>query len=71
MADMNECPDCASTNVVYSKVEKGIICRDCGGVFVGSVVAEKKPAPKVIKAKPAPKKRPAKKAKGKKRREGK
>lgn len=68
MADMNECPDCASTNVVYSKVEKGIICRDCGGVFVGSVVAEKKAPPKVAKS--APKKaakKPAKKGKKKRR----
>lgn len=71
MAEMTECPDCASTNIIYSKVEKGIICRDCGGVFVGNIVPEKKLAPKAVVKKAAPKKAakkaPAKK-KGKKRR---
>jgi ribosomal protein S27E len=69
MAEMNECPDCASTNIVYSRVENGIICRDCGGVFVGSIVAEKKAVPKPVKV--APKKaakKPAKKSKAKKKR---
>jgi len=68
MPEITECPDCASTNVIYSRVEKGIICRDCGGVFVGNIVPEKKAAPKVAKA--APKKaakKPAKKAKKKRR----
>lgn len=69
MPEITECPDCASTNVIYSKVEKGIICRDCGGVFVGKIVPEKKPAPKLAKpiAKKAAKK-PAKKSKAKKKR---
>ncbi len=66
MAEMTECPDCASTNIIYSRVERGIICRDCGGVFVGSVVPEKRPAPRAV-AKKGAKKAPAKK-KGKKRR---
>ena len=68
MAEINECPDCASTNIVASKVESGIICRDCGGVFIGNIVPEKKAVPKVVKAvvKKAAKK-PAKKAKKKRR----
>lgn len=69
MAELEECPDCASTNIIYSKVEKGIICRDCGGVFIGNVVPEKKAPAKVAKA--APKKaakKPAKKSGKKKRR---
>lgn len=30
---VRECPDCASTNVVYSEVRDQLICHDCGLIF--------------------------------------
>ena len=27
------CPECASSNMFYSKMRDEIICRDCGGIF--------------------------------------
>mgnify|MGYP000014654836 CR=1 FL=1 len=30
---MDECPDCASMNVVNSRMREQIICRDCGLIF--------------------------------------
>lgn len=30
---LQECPDCASTNVVYIEARDQIVCRDCGLVF--------------------------------------
>ena len=46
--DINECPDCASTNIVHGMMRDQVICRDCGLIF-------EEPAPmpaKPIKAKP-------------------
>lgn len=73
---MNECPDCASQNIVHSTVREQVICRDCGLVFEPftsvekPVVARAPPAKKAKKAKPkkakkAKKAKPAKKAKAK------
>lgn len=54
---MNECPDCASMNIVHGMREQ-IICRDCGLIF--------EPFAPTIAAKPMPKKKgKAKKAKPK------
>ncbi len=65
---MNECPDCASQNIVHSAMREQVICRDCGLVFepftpVEKPVAARAPPAKKTKAKA---KKPAKKAKPKK-----
>ncbi len=67
---INECPDCASSNIVHSLEREQIICRECGLIYEPLTPTEEtrfkqahglmtKPARK-IKAKP--------KAKAKKRR---
>ena len=33
LADITECPDCGSTNIIHSKFREQIICRDCGLIF--------------------------------------
>ncbi|MBN1645080.1 hypothetical protein JW851_03510 [Candidatus Woesearchaeota archaeon] len=81
MLDINECPDCASTNIVHGMMRDQVICRDCGLIFEEPVPAPvikhaKAVKPKKIKAKKttvkkkvkkAPKKKPKKKAKVKKK----
>ncbi len=68
---MNECPDCASQNIVHSAMREQVICRDCGLVFepftpVEKPVAARAPPAKKAKVKPKKAKKPAKKAKPKK-----
>jgi len=39
-----ECPECGSTSVVYSKTREEIICNECGCMYprlAGNVMAEK------------------------------
>ena len=63
MLDINECPDCASTNIVHGMMRDQVICRDCGLIFEETV-----PAPVVKPVKIArPKKTKAKKTKAKKK----
>ena len=33
LSKINECPDCASTNIVHSDMREQIICRDCGLIY--------------------------------------
>ena len=33
ITQMNECPDCASTNIVHGMMRDQVICRDCGLIF--------------------------------------
>ncbi|MBI4146317.1 hypothetical protein HY489_03190 [Candidatus Woesearchaeota archaeon] len=64
---LNECPDCASSNVVHSQERDQLICRDCGLIYepltpaaqsefakTHNITAEKpsrKPAKKKVKKK--------------------
>ena len=31
--EIKECPECASTNIVYNEAKQQIICKDCGMIF--------------------------------------
>ena len=31
--NIDQCPECASWNVVVNEMKKQIVCRDCGGIF--------------------------------------
>ena len=33
LSTLKFCPECASTNVFYSKSRDELICRECGGIF--------------------------------------
>ena len=33
VADIMECPDCASTNIRRSEMREQVICRDCALIF--------------------------------------
>ncbi|MBI4151219.1 hypothetical protein HY492_03770 [Candidatus Woesearchaeota archaeon] len=33
IAEVKECPDCASVNIVTSKERDQVVCKDCGLVF--------------------------------------
>lgn len=57
--EINECPDCASPNIVHNQDREQIICRECGLIYEPLTPAEK--AIRMVK-KPA-----AKKAKSKKK----
>lgn len=39
ITQMNECPDCASTNIVHGMMRDQVICRDCGLIFEEPVPA--------------------------------
>jgi transcription initiation factor TFIIIB Brf1 subunit/transcription initiation factor TFIIB len=77
IAKMQECPDCASPNVVFSEVREQLICRDCGLIFeplVTELEAKferthglKLGASKAPKKAKKPKSKPAKKAKKRKK----
>lgn len=76
ITQIKECPDCASTNIVYG-VRDQVICRDCGLIYeplapaiekklearrgITPRPARKKPARKARKARRKPEKRKAKK----------
>ncbi|MBW2978962.1 hypothetical protein KY304_02520 [Candidatus Woesearchaeota archaeon] len=62
MMDINECPDCGSTNIVHGMMRDQVICRDCGLIFEEPAPA---PAIKTIKPENKPKKKTKKKAKKK------
>jgi transcription initiation factor TFIIIB Brf1 subunit/transcription initiation factor TFIIB len=78
MLDINECPDCASTNIVHGMMRDQVICRDCGLIFEEpapapvikpvKIVKPKKTKAKKTKAKKKAKKKPKKKPKVKKKR---
>ena len=58
--DINECPDCASAEIVRKADTEQVICKDCGLIFEPFLTPAEKPA--------APKKKKAAKAKkGKKK----
>lgn len=68
-----ECPECGSLNIVYSKLRDEIICNDCGCIYARTVavrlereVPEKKVKRKKAKAKKKKAGRKAKKGKAKK-----
>lgn len=68
IASIEECPDCASTNIVKGTLREQVICRDCGLIFEPFVAAPAvKPAPGGVekaRAKPARKaKKPVRKRK--------
>ncbi|MEM4246926.1 MAG: TFIIB-type zinc ribbon-containing protein [Candidatus Woesearchaeota archaeon] len=68
LQSINECPDCASENIVHSTMRDQVICKDCGLVFEPFTPVEK-PAAAGARAAPAKKKaKPAKKARVKKAR---
>ena len=31
--EVEECPECASTNIIYNEKKQQVICRDCGMIF--------------------------------------
>jgi len=72
---MDECPDCASTNIVKNEQREQIICRDCGLIFEPFVTespikeTKKKTTKKALKKKTAKKtvKKPVKKTKATKK----
>ena len=33
MRKIKECPDCASTNVIYDGKKQQVICKDCGLIY--------------------------------------
>ena len=35
-----ECPECGSTNVIYSKISDNTICQDCGAIFAKLIPEE-------------------------------
>ncbi|MBI2564939.1 hypothetical protein HYV79_03030 [Candidatus Woesearchaeota archaeon] len=45
LKSIQECPTCASVNIVYSQLRDQIICRDCGLIFEPL-------APEALKQKP-------------------
>lgn len=54
LASIEECPDCASLNIVHSTLRDQIICRDCGLVFEPFAAAKPpKPVTRVVKPKKA------------------
>ncbi|MEM4240178.1 MAG: TFIIB-type zinc ribbon-containing protein [Candidatus Woesearchaeota archaeon] len=66
LQSINECPDCASENIVHSTMRDQVICKDCGLVFEPFTPVEK-PAAARVRAAPVKKKaKPARKAKVKK-----
>jgi ribosomal protein S27E len=69
--DGQQCPECASWNVVVNEMKKQIVCKDCGGIFsttAGKLTAVdmKIVSSKIgVKTKAAAKAKPAKSAKRK------
>ncbi len=47
----NECSECGSNNVYYSKISDEIICRDCGAIFAELIPEEEKKFEKARKQK--------------------
>ncbi len=39
-AERKECPECGSTNVIYSKISDNTICQDCGAIFAKLIPKE-------------------------------
>ena len=37
-----ECPECGSTNVIYSKMNDNTVCQDCGAIFAKLIPEEEK-----------------------------
>ena len=33
LSALNQCPQCGSGNIFYSRMRDEIVCRDCGGIF--------------------------------------
>ena len=72
---VQECPECGSLNVIYSKFNSALVCRDCGVVFAGTVSRlkakvtkkAKKPVKRTVKKKKTPKKKTKTKKATKKR----
>jgi transcription initiation factor TFIIIB Brf1 subunit/transcription initiation factor TFIIB len=65
LQNLNECPDCASQNIVHGLMRDQIICRDCGLIFepfaAAKPVARAAPGKKSKQAKPKKKSRAKKK----------
>lgn len=40
LTTIDECPDCASQNIVFSRDREQVICRDCGLIFEPPVVKQ-------------------------------
>ena len=59
ITQINECPDCASTNIVHGMMRDQVICRDCGLIFAEpapiTAVKESKVGKKISKKKKAAK----------------
>lgn len=68
LADITECPDCGSTNIIHSKFREQIICRDCGLIFepLAPGIEEKMPLTKPAVSKAVVKPKVQKKTKKKK-----
>ena len=71
--NIDQCPECASWNVVVNEMKKQIVCRDCGGIFtIGHAGANAAVDVKVTSSSPvtrqkAAESKPAKKASSKKK----
>lgn len=64
--DIKECPDCASTNLVYSQMREQVICRECGLVYEPMIPLDTYEVPVTAKSAGAKKKAAKKKPKKKK-----
>lgn len=64
LQSIEECPDCASQNIVHGMMRDQIICRDCGLIFEPFAPTVTRPVPAVTRGRAAKAKarRPAKKA---------
>jgi len=67
ITDIKECPDCASTDLVYSQMREQVICRECGLVYEPLAPLDIVSKPKKVAAKKkVVKKKPVKKVAKKK-----
>jgi len=39
-SERKECPECGSSNVIYSKISDNTICQDCGAIFAKLIPEE-------------------------------
>ncbi len=61
--EVTQCPDCGSSNIVYSELRTQVICRDCGLVYEPLSPAEEAKFEKIQGMSAKGKKAPAKTAK--------
>lgn len=45
--ERKDCPECGSTNVIYSKIGDNTVCQDCGAIFAKLIPEEEQKIEKV------------------------